>query len=84
MHPLHLHPLASSASSAEETTGPASSSDLPNSDSDSDSDGLLDGSSESDPLELESEVAAPLIAIWYTTQIPPGSARLVPRNFKVG
>ena len=82
--PLAPAPSASSASSPEEATGPASLSHLPDSDSESDSDGLLDVLSESDPLELESEAAAPLIAIWYKTQISPGPALLVPRNFKVG
>ena len=72
------------SSSPEEAAGPASVSHLPDSDSESDSDGLLDDSSESDALELESEEAAPLIAIWYKTQIPPGPALLLTRNFKEG
>ena len=76
--------LATSTSSPEEAAGPASLSLLPDSDPQSDSDELFDGSSESDPLELDSVAAAPLIAIWYKTQIPPGPALLVPRNFKVG
>jgi len=76
--------LATSTSSPEEAAGPASLSLLPDSDPDSDSHELFDGSSESDPLELDSVAAAPLIAIWYKTQIPPGPALLVPQNFKVG
>ena len=77
--------LATSTSSPEEAAGPASLSLLPDSDPDSDSHELFDGSSESDPLELDSvAAAAPLIVMCYKTQIPPGAALLVPRNFKVG
>jgi len=82
--PLAPAPLATSTSSSGPDAGPASESLFPDSDPDSDSEELFDGSSESDPLELDSVAAAPLIAIWYKTQIPPGPALLVPRNFKVG
>ena len=76
--------LATSTSSPEEAAGPASLSLLPDSDPQSDSDELFDGSSELDPLELDSVAAAPLIAIWYKTQIPPGPALLLTRKFKEG
>jgi len=67
--PLAPAPLATSSSSSGPDAGPASSTHLPDSDPCSESDELLDGSSESDPLELESVAAAPLIAMWYKTQI---------------
>ena len=82
--PLAPAPLATSTSSSGPDAGPASLSLLPDSDPDSDSHELFDGSSESDPLELDSVAAEPHIAIWYKTQIPPGPALLLTRNFKEG